>query len=89
MATKLDQSLEDILTTNRKSSSRGRGRRITKGTKARTATPVGGIKKSIKSTAKAIVPTGPAVKGESKVIVSNLVSGSDILPIYHHLANSI
>ena len=73
MATKLDQSLEDILTTNRKSSGRGRGRRVTRGTKARTAAPVGGIKKSTKSTAKAIVPTGPAVKGESKVIVSNLV----------------
>ncbi|KAI9893408.1 MAG: hypothetical protein M1814_006705 [Vezdaea aestivalis] len=75
MTTKLDQSLEDVITTGRKMSSRRGGRRVGKGTQSRTAVPVGGIAKgsrAAKATAKTATPLGPTRKGEGKVIVSNL-----------------
>ncbi|MCJ1375644.1 hypothetical protein MMC20_006881 [Loxospora ochrophaea] len=76
MSGNLDRSLDDILSTRRQSSRRGRGRRVPNG-RARAATaPVGGIKKAsrdAKAGTKAVVPSGPAaVSGDSKIIVSNL-----------------
>lgn len=81
MSGKLDQSLDEILSTRRSSARRGRGRRAPNTGKAHgvtTAAPVGGIRKTTRPTrpnAKATIPTGPAGgNGESKIIVSNLVS---------------
>ena len=79
MSSKLDQGLDDIISSNRTSRGRGRGRggrRVA--SKATTTAPVGGVKKNTrtaaKGTVKATAPTGPAnASGESKVIVSNLV----------------
>ena len=79
MSSKLDQGLDDIISSNRTGRGRGRGRggrRVA--SKATTTAPVGGVKKNTRSatrgTVRASVPTGPANgSGESKVIVSNLV----------------
>lgn len=95
MSGKLDQSLDEILSTRRQSArGRGRGRRAPNPARTNGATvtaPVGGIKKNSKVTrggARAAVPTGPAVGGESKIIVSNLVGDPDIrsnlMPSAHH-----
>jgi THO complex subunit 4 len=79
MSGKLDQSLDEILSTRRGGPRRGTRNRVTSAAKAHTATaaPVGGVKKTTKSTKVATkgVPTGPAgASGESKIIVSGLVS---------------
>lgn len=79
MSGKLDQSLDEILSTRRKTTTgrgRGRGRRV--GNAGRTtAAPAGGIQKNskaVKAITKAMVPNGPAAGiGDSKIIVSNLV----------------
>lgn len=80
MSGKLDQSLDEILSTRRKTAGRrGRGgRRVGNVTKATTAAPAGGIQKNTRGAktapAKGPVPSGPAAgSGESKIIVSNLV----------------
>ena len=79
MSAKLDQSLDEILSTRKTPRGRGRGRRApnTARTNGAAAAPVGGIQKTARSTrgsARAAAPTGPtAGSGESKVIVSNLV----------------
>ena len=81
MSGKLDQSLDEILSSRRKTAGRrgGRGgRRAGNGTKAASAAPVGGIQKNTRGAktapAKSTVPSGPAAgSGESKIIVSNLV----------------
>lgn len=94
MSGKLDQSLDEILSTRRQSArGRGRGRRVPNPARSNGATvaaPVGGIKKNSKVTrggARA-VPTGPAVGVESKIIVSNLVGDPDtrsnLMPSAHH-----
>lgn len=83
MASKLDQALDEIVTSNRASRGRGRGRggrRVA--SKTTTSGPVGGIKKNTRGAAKgpvkAATPTGPAnATGESKIIVSNLVCVSE------------
>lgn len=78
MSEKLDQSLDEILSTRRKSARRGGrgGRRAPNPTKA-TVAPIGGIKKNTKAargTVKTGVPSGPSAgSGDSKIIVSNLV----------------
>jgi hypothetical protein len=77
MADKLSQSLDEILSTRRAKSTRGRGRNVRgKATKA-VAAPVGGVKKAVKSDkpAEKRAPTGPRNAGakDSKIIVSNLV----------------
>ena len=85
MSGKLDQSLDEILSTRRKTAGRrGRGgRRAGTGTKAAAAAPVvGGIQKNTRGAkaapAKSAVPSGPAAgNGESKIIVSNLVRSLD------------
>ena len=78
MSGKLDQSLDEILSSRRKTAGRGGrgGRRVGNGTKAAAAAPVGGIRKNTRGakTAPAKIPSGPAAgSGESKIIVSNLV----------------
>ena len=75
---KLDQSLEDILDTRKKTAGRrGRGRRVPNGARVTTAAPSGGVQKKAKAAngvAKVVVPVGPAAgSGDSKIIVSNLV----------------
>lgn len=75
----LDKSLDEIVSTRRNTTRRGRGRRAPAPGRKTTITPVGGVGKNTKSTTR---PTGkgPAPKGplsgsaESKVVVSNLVS---------------
>lgn len=81
MSGKLDQSLDEILSTRRKTvpgRGRGRGRRAPNAARVTTAAPVGGIQKNTRATrggAKANVPNGPATGSrDSKIIVSNLVS---------------
>ncbi|KAI9761219.1 MAG: hypothetical protein M4579_001139 [Chaenotheca gracillima] len=80
---KLDQSLDEIVSTQRSTARRGArgGRRSSGPGKAAVAAvvaPVGGIKKNTRSgrpANKANVPTGPAAgTGNSKIIVSNLPS---------------
>ena len=81
MSGKLDQSLDEILSTQRSSATRGkgrRGRRVTQaGRSTAVAAPVGGVKKTLKQAKSAmkVVPTGPSGgRGDSKIQVSNLVS---------------
>lgn len=81
MSGKLDQSLDDILSSRPRGGRggrRGSRRAPTAGTKVSTRAPVGGIQKSTKTakgSAKAAAPNGPAAgTGDSKIIVSNLVS---------------
>ncbi|KAI9841800.1 MAG: hypothetical protein M1837_000394 [Sclerophora amabilis] len=77
---KLDQSLDEILSTQRRTARRpGRGRHAATAAKAsvvRAAAPVGGVKKSTrnaKTNSRGSIPTGPAAgTGDSKIIVSNL-----------------
>lgn len=78
MSGKLDQSLDDIVGTRRKTGGRrGRGgRRAANGTRATNAAPTGGIQKGAKTGrgAPKVIPSGPAAgSGDSKIIVSNLV----------------
>jgi len=88
MSSKLDQGLDEIISTNRSSRGRGRGRggrRVA--SKAAPTGPVGGIRKSTRTAAKGparpAAPTGPAnASGESKVMVSNLVRVSSC---QHHV----
>ena len=84
MSGKLDQSLDEILSTRRKTAGRrGRGgRRVGNGPKAAKVAPIGGIQKNTRSAkiAPAKVPSGAAAgSGESKIIVSNLVGTLDDL----------
>ncbi|KAI9744834.1 MAG: hypothetical protein M1818_001759 [Claussenomyces sp. TS43310] len=76
MSGKLDQSLDEILSTQRRGTRSRRGaRRAVSGRAAAVVAPVGGVKKSVKPVKGAgkAVPTGPAnVSGDSKVVVSNL-----------------
>jgi THO complex subunit 4 len=81
MSGKLDQSLDDILKTSRGATTgRGKGRgarRIGRsGRGASTATPVGGVKKTVRPAKGALksAPTGPSGSGDSRIQVSNLVS---------------
>jgi THO complex subunit 4 len=75
MSGKLDQSLDEILSTQRKSGGRRQSTRKT----ARPATkaPVGGVHKNTKpargNAAKPAPARGARNTGESKIIVSNLV----------------
>ncbi|PMD27637.1 hypothetical protein NA56DRAFT_615502 [Hyaloscypha hepaticicola] len=73
MAARLDKSLDEIISTQRRSSSRGgRGRRGGRAAPAATA-PVGGVKKNPKHAKGAVknAPTGPSGStGEGKILVS-------------------
>jgi THO complex subunit 4 len=88
MAARLDKSLDEIISTQRRSSSRGgRGRRGGRTAPATTA-PVGGVKKNPKH-AKGVVknaPTGPSGStGEGKILVSGFVSIITACPVSHML----
>jgi THO complex subunit 4 len=74
MSAKLDQSLDSILAARRKNARPRRVPRKNAGAKS-TAPPVGGVKKPTKAAKKAEKSTAPAAfpKGESKVLISNLV----------------
>ncbi|RDL37273.1 putative mRNA export protein mlo3 [Venustampulla echinocandica] len=96
MSGKLDQSLDEILSTQRRSSVRGgkAGRRSTRRTASNpvVATPVNGVKKSArgpKNVVKAI-PTGPSGgSGESKILVSNLPKDVNEAMIKEYFTKSI
>lgn len=79
MSGNLDKSLDEILSTRRNTARRGRARRAPNATRKTTAAPVGGVSKAArnapKPAGKSSVPSGQASgNGESKIIVSNLVS---------------
>lgn len=76
MSGKLDQTLDEILSSQRRDRNRRRSRRSS-GAKATTNNaPAGGVQKSSKAARNAAKPT-PAktggLTGESKIVVSNLV----------------
>lgn len=87
MSVKLDQSLDEILSSRRQTARRGGrgGRRAANSDRASAVAPVGGVKKTTRTTrgsARAVVPSGPASgTGDSKIIVSNLVCGVNLLLI--------
>ena len=78
MSGKLDKPLDDIVSAQRQSArNRRSSQRRSTGRPAATA-PVGGVHKTSKparGAAKQVPAKGAAPHGESKVIVSNLVSG--------------
>ncbi|XPS74909.1 RNA-binding RNA annealing protein [Ascochyta lentis] len=72
---RLDQSLESIISSRKQSGRKGRaGRRPDAARPAATAAPVGGVKKSTKQSKQPkAAPAGPAAVGaESKIMISNL-----------------
>lgn len=87
MSGKLDQSLDEILSTSRRGATRTKrgGARPRAGKPATTVAPVGGVRKNTAATrggrGNKAVPTGPAAGNQSrgagnqgsKVVVSNLV----------------
>lgn len=77
MSGKLDQALDDIVSSTRQRGGRRRTQRRSAGGPA-AAAPVGGVQKTARpargAAAKAPGARGPAPSGDSKVIVSNLVS---------------
>lgn len=79
MSGKLDQSLDEIATTQRRNNvGRRRNPARRPAAKAAPAAPVGGVKKATKparnTSAKPAPVKGFQGRGDSKVIVSNLVS---------------
>jgi THO complex subunit 4 len=93
MSGKLDQSLDEILSTNKRSVIRGKGRGHRRasqpGRAAAAAAPVGGVKKNTKQAKGTVktVPTGPSgATGDSRIQVSNLVSATAYLK-FRILAN--
>ena len=74
MSAKLDQSLDTIVAARRKNARPRRVRGKTAGAKP-TAAPVGGVQKPTKQPKKAEKASLPAfaAKGESKIMISNLV----------------
>ena len=76
MSGKLDQSLDEILKTRPRGDRRGRSARRGPGRPAAAAAPVGGVTKTTRQPkqSKAVTTTpAPAVSGESKIMISNLV----------------
>jgi len=76
MSARLDKSLDEIISTQRRSSGRGRGRRVHRTAPAATA-PAGGVKKNPKHAKGAVknIPTGPSgSSGEGKILVTGFVS---------------
>lgn len=88
MSGKLDQSLDEILSSRRHSARRvGRGaNRNTNTSKRNVAPPVGGVKKNqtttrnVRGAGRQVVPSRPADgTGVSKIIVSNLVCITSVI----------
>jgi THO complex subunit 4 len=77
MSGKLDQSLDEILTSQRKNQQgrRRSQRRPAGANRPATTAPAGGIQKNSKPARGANKPTpkGSGLTGESKIVVSNLV----------------
>ena len=77
---KLDQSLDEILSTQRKAAGRRTNRR-SGGRPAAAPAPAGGVKKNVKPArntgGKPAPAKGSGLVGESKIMVSNLVSRSN------------
>lgn len=81
MSGKLDKSLDEILSTQRRTGGgrRNPARRTTTGRKPATSAPAGGIQKTTKTARNAVKPPPAKVSGatgESKIMVSNLVRGN-------------
>lgn len=79
MSGKLDQSLDEILTSQRRNNQgrRRSQRRPAGATRPAAAAPAGGVQKTAKPARNASKPTpakGAGLTGESKIMVSNLVS---------------
>jgi THO complex subunit 4 len=85
MSSKLNQSLDEIVSTQRKAA----GRRTTRRAAGRPAAPVapaGGVKKSVKPVRNAGKPApakASGLVGESKIMVSNLVRSSAHTPPWY------
>lgn len=75
---KLDQSLDEILSTQRRANTQRRGtRRTSAGNRPAPVAPAGGVRKTTRNVAKPTPAKGSSgVVGESKIVVSNLVSYS-------------
>jgi len=90
MSTKLDKSLDEIISTQRRSSGRGRGGRRVGGRAApAAAAPAGGVKKNPKHAKGAVknIPTGPSGSGsEGKILVTGFVS-TFVTLMSNHCAN--
>ena len=93
MSGKLDQSLDEILSTTRRTAGRParNNRRVRRAPQTGKATvaPVGGVKKTVPKQGKGAVksvPTGPSGgSGESRIQVSNLVSNEHAIAILTNL----
>lgn len=85
MSGKLDQSLDEILSTQRAVGGRRRSQRRSSG-RPITNAPVGGVQKNSKQPRAAATKQAPAKSfgghGESKVVVSNLVSHLYLSTLY-------
>ena len=82
MSGKLDQSLDEILSSQRKNQQgrRKSQRRSVGANRPTTAAPAGGIQKTTKparNATKAATGKGAGIVGESKIVVSNLVRTLD------------
>lgn len=79
MSGKLDQALDDIVSSTRQRGGARRTQRRSAGGPA-AAAPIGGVRKTARparnAAAKAPGARGPVPSGDSKVIVSNLVSSA-------------
>ncbi|KAH8816329.1 putative mRNA export protein mlo3 [Xylogone sp. PMI_703] len=96
MSGKLDQSLDEILSTQRRSSNRGkasrRARRAPKAGTTPATAPVGGIQKNAKAAKAAVkaTPTGPTVApNNSKIQVSNLPKDVNEAQIKEYFVKSV
>lgn len=80
---KMELSLDEILKSSKKSGGRGRGgRRNNPGRPAASGAPVGGVAKNTRQNKPAKAnpaAPAPALGGETKIMVSNLVSNKHIL----------
>jgi len=93
MAGKLDQSLDEILSSQRRSTTRGRrSRRVAQlGRTTAVTAPVGGVKKPIRPTKGSVkaIPTGPSGSGDSKIVVSNLPKDVNEAQIKEYFVKSV
>jgi len=98
MSGKLDQSLDEILSTQRRggAGARGRGRAGRRapqtGRTTAVVAPVGGVKKSVRLARGAAksVPTGPSgANGDSKIVVSNLPRDVNEVQIKEYFGKSV
>jgi len=96
MSGKLDQSLDEILSTQRRSATGGRGgrrRRAPKvGKTTAVAAPVGGVRKNTRPAKGAVkaIPTGPSAgSGDSKIVVSNLPKDVNEAQIKEYFVKSV